>query len=102
MIVYIQIAGICRSNMTCSNTEGSYKCECNTGYEKTVNDECTDSDECTTNTHDCKDGSQCFNKMGSYECQCHKGYTYNGLKCVQTSVTGQCSAATSENVDYSY
>ena len=36
----------CTSNSTCINTIGSYKCECDSGYNKTDNQECLDINEC--------------------------------------------------------
>ena len=88
MIVDIQIAGICRSNMTCSNTKGSYKCECEAGYENTADDECIETDECATNSHSCGRNSKCSNTIGFYECNCDPGYELTADQ--QCSDTDEC------------
>ena len=46
----------------CDDTDGSYNCECVSGYESN-NDgtECLDIDECERNLHKCPDNSECSN-----------------------------------------
>ncbi|PVD35905.1 hypothetical protein C0Q70_02874 [Pomacea canaliculata] len=64
----------CVANSTCSNTNGSYLCVCNTGYQKLTDGNCT---ECTNNTY----GQNC-----SHQCQCNLD---NTVSC--DHVSGNCT-----------
>ena len=70
----------CDSNVTCSNNNGSYSCQCNAGFSGngTV---CTDIDECTSGQHSCHSNATCSNNNGSYSCQCNAGFSGNGTVC---------------------
>ena len=100
---------VCNPNTSkCTNTKGSYQCDCNTGYEnEDVNDkrsECLDIDECDRGISKCeieKDYSvlkigkkngwegygivrvgNCMNTAGSYFCVCNEGFLQKGdFKC---------------------
>lgn len=39
-----------------------------------ADNECSDIDECATESHGCSDNGYCFNVPGSYSCHCHTGY----------------------------
>ncbi|CAI9743508.1 wall 2-like isoform X3 [Octopus vulgaris] len=69
----------CPSLATCSNTPGSYKCICRSGY-KMVGRKCVDSNECLNNP--CHSSAVCHNVPGSYECGCKRGYRMTNGKCV--------------------
>ena len=57
---------------TCTNTEGSYVCSCNVGYElDTDNHTCFDIDECVRNTNSCSHG--CHNTPSSDDNECQDG-----------------------------
>ncbi|XP_073160009.1 fibrillin-1 isoform X7 [Lepidochelys kempii] len=58
-------------NGRCIPTPGSYRCECNKGFQLDVRGECIDVDECEKNP--CISGD-CINTQGSYICQCRAGY----------------------------
>ena len=40
-----------------------------------------DTDECTTNTHNCHSSATCNNTIGSFNCTCNKGYNGDGISC---------------------
>ncbi|WAR22475.1 FBN1-like protein, partial [Mya arenaria] len=57
----------------CTNTAGSYTCNCINGYDKNAEDSCTDVDECAdASLHDCH--QLCTNNIGSYSCGCSAGF----------------------------
>ncbi|XP_052832468.1 fibrillin-2, partial [Octopus bimaculoides] len=61
------------TNGRCINTDGSYRCECNTGFQ--VDDtktRCIDINECLTGRI-CGRGT-CTNLIGQFECSCEDGY----------------------------
>uniref|UniRef100_H9ZFU8 Adhesion G protein-coupled receptor E5 n=1 Tax=Macaca mulatta TaxID=9544 RepID=H9ZFU8_MACMU len=73
----------CGKSSDCRNTEGSYDCVCNPGYElvsgaKTFKNEsentCQDVDECSSGLHQCDNSTVCFNIVGSYTCRCRPGW----------------------------
>ena len=75
----------------CTNTAGSYRCSCNSGYTLSNNGfSCNgrqelfcvipyycilwlDIDECTAGTDMC--AHNCLNTLGSYTCTCRQGYS---------------------------
>ncbi|CDQ84452.1 unnamed protein product [Oncorhynchus mykiss] len=57
----------------CFNTEGSYSCECKSGYAKSWRGQCEDVDECSQ--ADMCLGGVCANTEGSFTCtSCKDGY----------------------------
>jgi fibulin 1/2 len=61
----------CQQN--CVNTEGSFYCSCNDGYELSKNSfSCEDVDECVENNGNCT--NICINLIGSKMCACEAGY----------------------------
>ncbi|RUS78775.1 hypothetical protein EGW08_013459 [Elysia chlorotica] len=74
---------MCPDHSFCVNTEGSYDCQCHSGFQKQENGQCQDMDECKVSTEEtCSDHSTCVNTDGSYVCQCFKGF--------QMDVGGRC------------
>ncbi|CAK8693060.1 unnamed protein product [Clavelina lepadiformis] len=65
---------ICGSYGTCVNTDGSYRCHCQRGFENPPgdNNHCIDIDECQGDGL-CEDGV-CVNTKGSFVCNCNDGY----------------------------
>lgn len=77
-------------NQKCTNTNGSYLCSCNTGYELLASghdclgvhytynffyiifDLISDINECFDNNGGCS--NTCINTEGSYHCKCLEGY----------------------------
>ena len=63
------------STKQCINYPGSYKCECNAGFENLNNDQkndCVDIDECLIENGHCS--QICTNLPGTRECSCREGY----------------------------
>uniref|UniRef100_H2QRF2 Fibrillin-2 n=1 Tax=Pan troglodytes TaxID=9598 RepID=H2QRF2_PANTR len=64
------------ANGICENLRGSYRCNCNSGYEPDVSGRnCIDIDECLVNRLLCDNGL-CRNTPGSYSCTCPPGYVF--------------------------
>ena len=83
--------GTHQCNQTCINEEGSYSCQCVTGYQlHSDNRGCNDINECTSMIANCSHDATCINQPGSYNCQCNVGYTGNGYTC---SDINECSSA---------
>ena len=80
--------GICGQG-TCTNTEGSYTCNCHIGYTtagQTTRLTCVDEDECSSAPCHAS-AAQCSNTEGSYNCLCQPGYSLSGD--VSSACTGQ-------------
>ncbi|XP_054984739.1 adhesion G protein-coupled receptor E5 isoform X3 [Sorex araneus] len=67
----------------CVNTEGSYHCECISGYRLASGESkfrnksentCRDVDECITGQHTCHNSTVCINTQGAFVCQCRQGW----------------------------
>lgn len=65
-----------RCAQNCTNTVGSYKCYCKSGFRLNRNGyNCDDVDECREGSHKCQ--QLCLNTLGSYRCNCKQGYRLN-------------------------
>ncbi|XP_072018563.1 uncharacterized protein [Amphiura filiformis] len=64
----------------CTNTEGSFMCHCNVGYEGDGYLLCDDIDECMRSTHNCHASAVCTNTMGSFQCMCDVGFEGDGRR----------------------
>ena len=69
----------CPTNSECSNTDGSYECECRIGYVKNESEECDDIDECFFDP--CHSDATCVNLDGTFTCHCNDFFVGNGLFC---------------------
>lgn len=74
----------CGQSSFCTNTPGSFACECFNGFERHQNGTCIDIDECQRNQNLCDRNAKCRNLAGSYECVCNLGYGGTGEKCLQS------------------
>ncbi|XP_072046366.1 uncharacterized protein [Amphiura filiformis] len=68
------LAGCHDTHATCTNTAGSFMCDCVAGFEGdgfncTDVDECIDPATCPTNLNE-----RCFNTFGNYSCLCQTSY----------------------------
>ncbi|KAG9337036.1 hypothetical protein JZ751_029895, partial [Albula glossodonta] len=94
-------------NGTCKNTVGSYNCLCYPGFQLSHNNDCIDTDECTTQRGICRNGD-CINTQGSFICVCLDGFdlTPDGRICVDINEClvnpGTCGPGTCQNLDGSY
>ncbi|XP_066022667.1 ALK tyrosine kinase receptor-like [Pocillopora verrucosa] len=76
----------CHAKAVCSNTEGSFTCNCIEGYQGNGRN-CTDVDECTSHIHGCHYNASCNNTDGSYTCKCKPG-----LSCTFKAVFSNLNA----------
>ena len=65
---------LCAQHGSCKNTDFSYECICDEGYEGDGK-ECVDVDECQKRTHECAPNADCTNSLGSYLCDCWPGFS---------------------------
>ncbi|CAG9536724.1 unnamed protein product [Cercopithifilaria johnstoni] len=71
------------SNSVCVNTDGSYICECSSGYEG-AGGVCVDVNECERGIAGCNVAARCENYLGSVGCKCPQGFIGNGIHCIAT------------------
>ncbi len=64
----------CDTNALCTNTQGSFQCQCNAGYFENGKT-CSDVDECAALDPKACSGqnSVCINTVGSFDCMCESG-----------------------------
>ncbi|KAM9494358.1 adhesion G protein-coupled receptor E5 isoform 2-T2 [Clarias gariepinus] len=96
-----ETAPICGANANCYNTNGSYYCQCITGYQTRTrilnftqenSEQCKDINECTTNIVICGSNAACDNTPGSYYCTCVSGFVAsNGQKQFNASQSVSCN-----------
>ena len=99
--------GGCDDQAICTNTPGSFSCECKSGYQgnglnctgnsdhyfffkkkyyiegKSIN--LIDINECFTNSGGCSVNAKCTNTIGSFNCECNTGYSGDGFNCAGIS-----------------
>lgn len=70
----------------CIDTQGSYACNCETGYNLGPDDHtCENIDECSVNNGGCR--NKCLDTPGSYRCECDPGWmlSADGVSCVDVN-----------------
>ncbi len=90
-----ELLNTCHSDATCTNTDGSFECSCNAGFDGDGL-ECTDIDECTLGSDTCDDHADCANTAGSFTCTCKDGWEGDGETCNDIN---ECANADSNNCD---
>uniref|UniRef100_A0A8C5P9T4 Nidogen 1 n=1 Tax=Leptobrachium leishanense TaxID=445787 RepID=A0A8C5P9T4_9ANUR len=83
-------ASICGSNALCNNHPGTFRCECNDGYQfmadgKTCSPVDLPTNHCLTGTHNCDiaERARCiYTGRSSYICACLPGFSGDGHSCV--------------------
>ncbi|XP_065169457.1 fibrillin-2-like [Atheta coriaria] len=64
----------------CVNTDGSFRCECPSGYVlDNTGMKCIDDNECISNQNVCGNGT-CINVVGGFECSCNDGFAPGPLQ----------------------
>ncbi|XP_041645126.1 nidogen-1 [Cheilinus undulatus] len=92
--------GICRSHAICNNQPGTFRCECEDGYQFAGDGQtCVEVDRpvdaCEEGTHSCDipERAQCSYTGGSsYICSCLPGFVGNGRSCqdIDECQPGRC------------
>ncbi len=77
----------CGEGGNCQNTNGSYRCICQKGYNETTDANgqpiCVDVNECEEQPNICGAHSKCQNTEGGYNCGCNDGFEEKqGQGCV--------------------
>ena len=85
MVDECEDSSICQGN--CTNTIGSYKCDCLEGFYNVNDILCSDIDECIVDNGNCT--HNCTNSLGSYECSCLPGFLKLGF--TECSLTDECN-----------
>ena len=67
----------CSNHARCSNTIGSYTCQCQNGFTGNGTT-CSNVNECTSGNYSCKVNAKCKDTVGSYVCVCKNGFWGNG------------------------
>ncbi|KAL4648744.1 adhesion G protein-coupled receptor E1-like [Arapaima gigas] len=114
----VQIPGICSDNAQCINTNGSYYCQCDHGFESTsgtsnftaIDGVCIDVNECIDFKDICGSHTVCENSIGSYRCSCLEGFARHSPHSPACKDINECQVdaficgqlATCENNEGSY
>ena len=103
---YCTMADYCSEHADCTNTVGSYSCQCSAGYSGNGRT-CVDINECSLYIYFRQCPQRCVNTQGSFRCECYFGYTGNGTYCQDIDECGmgihQCdSNAVCRNQGSSY
>uniref|UniRef100_A0A5S6QQB8 EGF-like domain-containing protein n=1 Tax=Trichuris muris TaxID=70415 RepID=A0A5S6QQB8_TRIMR len=88
--VTISCSKQCNRNSHCTLSNGTERCECNTGW---TGDGyyCVDINECLQG-NPCPANAKCINTNGSFECQCPSGFVSNGINCTDVDECMEGSA----------
>ena len=72
----------CHEFATCTDTPGSFTCECLDGYRGDGINTCVEINQCAEKTDECDEFATCSNNsLGTYTCECFNGYRGDGFKC---------------------
>ncbi|ERE76081.1 fibrillin-2-like protein, partial [Cricetulus griseus] len=69
-----ELRGLCRGGI-CTNTFGTFQCECPVGYSLSEDTRtCEDVGKCANGKGLCQRNPDCINVPGSYRCKCARGF----------------------------
>ncbi|XP_068448679.1 adhesion G protein-coupled receptor E5 isoform X2 [Clinocottus analis] len=98
--------GLCGKNTQCFNTNGSFYCQCLSGFIEnrgrvnfTLDGHCLDINECTDLVNICGYAANCSNQIGSFQCSCHSGYTSNTSSPINCKDIDECKEADNNKED---
>ena len=77
-----KVVSPCAEQASCMDTEGSFTCTCDAGYEGD-GFSCANIDECAQEASPCDPNAQCFDSQGGFECVCGEGYFGDGFSCCE-------------------
>uniref|UniRef100_UPI0037E92F83 adhesion G protein-coupled receptor E5 n=1 Tax=Semicossyphus pulcher TaxID=241346 RepID=UPI0037E92F83 len=102
----VEIPNACGKNTMCTNTYGSFLCQCLPGFKNIrgdvnftgINGQCLDINECNKEPGICGPAMKCSNLIGSYKCTCQHGYTRDNssVGCVDIN---ECNVAENRSED---
>lgn len=75
----------CAANAICTDTVGSYTCDCGDGFFGDGKVFCGDVDECLSGSANCDANASCTNVDGGFLCTCNDGYAGTGTQCALTT-----------------
>ncbi|XP_075224050.1 nidogen isoform X2 [Lycorma delicatula] len=85
-----QNPNVCHADATCENTDGSYTCTCNNGFQGDGKN-CEYYEQHSCEVVSCGKGAECIDDPHEgAKCICQKGFTGDGLTCTPEPVNG-CS-----------
>eukprot|EP00961_Rhodomonas_salina_P077043 1033650-Rhodomonas_salina.2 len=88
----------CSPNAACVNTEGSFDCICNAGFETTDDGvTCTDVIECGASDNCDAANGVCDDADGSFTCSCNAGFALNDDARTCDEITKDCVPACNGN-----
>ena len=87
----------CQDNAECTNTIGSYECDCSAGFTESSSGACDDVDECEDQSDKCDAKADCINGTGDYKCVCTDGFIGDGFECTDINECDELTDPCQEN-----
>ncbi|MBI5534774.1 MAG: S8 family serine peptidase [Deltaproteobacteria bacterium] len=87
----------CSVHATCTNTPGSWQCQCKSPYSG--NGKVCLADECALGLDDCDVHATCKDEVEGYTCICASGWTGSGKVCVDVDECATNTSGCSKNAE---